>query len=1156
MLVEVGHGDHVAIHRDGYVACNIALPGEEFRLPNSPAHVEISVLRPDDLLNLEIVAVNLRLDTTDAENPVLVVDDPAQPALLVVGFPSQTIFEEAFFDSSAPSPKTPEQDPSPAPAHKPTPPDPNPDNGPKTPSNPGSVQFRLGGESRLVFKVPTDARIPYTVAGLLDWSTFELAVSPIADVPNGATPNTSLPIKEPEATETTLQLPFRLHLSPTHDAVWQHDPNLVNHAGRVELWHTRLATRDANGEAQQLSADNQIGLRAIWSPDYKPGGPVPSPGTSGLSPLPTIAPMDIADRHQIVVLTAAFDGYAANSYQRFVPTQIEATMLMLSPLGGWLRSAGVWDPPTKIRPRIRYVPIGVDHILKGRELEVAARLGIDQAGIDQIDGENPDVDVRPDVAVRRDVAQVAEPLVEAAAAPAAQRAFAIDAQKAFLDPERIALNIYDLDPDGKLDLSQWTHIAAQGRDHYVRLVYEGRLKDLGHRASLVKVTERRFEESPSGVPVAYLRQYMYVVVKEPEKYYPNEGLADEGRGMPLRRVRLTTLVTPHIDNPYDSPPAVTYRSSFWVMVNKQDFLFHGYAEDVAGNRIDFQKPLIFVPDSETDFTSIDDAIKSNRARISASIPGQKVTFAERLPDGDPAAGKDNTSLVAEAIYFENEGPSGDAFFKPRIFAADVHLPAVEALTGSTAITSIRLTKPYLAKGFGDAANKTGTFAEIVSHNAAVPGDLSTAWLGAAFRPAQAGGFSTPSLDIVCVTRSAGPLGGTIADAMSNTFDPKQVFKAGKATLFGAFDLADLLPGDGSVDDHAPKMQVHRQGTNVITDLDWQSPIPPPNPSRPAGIIDFVPVPNKTALKVHAVITKDLAGSAGTFALDGALNDFSIVFLASLEIKFTAFTFASRTGSKTDVNVHLDNDSPIVFEGDLSFVEGLRKIIPPGVFGDGVSIDLIQNPLGVKAGLSIGLPPAPVGVFALKNVAFSAGLTIPFLEGKPVVEFGFASRDKPFLLAVMIFGGGGFFHLELDTGGMRLLEAAFEFGAAAALDIGVASGEVHIMAGIYFKMEKKQLGPPNGEQMVSSLSGYLRCGGSLCVLGIVRVSVEFYLCFTYFFEQKAKGSATLTVEISIACFSKSIELTVERSFGGKGGDPAFVQSMDTPALWAEYADAFA
>jgi hypothetical protein len=1060
------------------------------------------MLRPDDLLNLEVTAVNLRLDATDAENPVLVADDPAQPALLVVGFPPQTIFEEAFFDSSAPAPQTPVQYPAPAPPSA----DPT-----ATLPNPGFVQFRLGGQSRLVFKVPADARIPYTVAGLLDWSAFELAVSPIADVPDGATPDASLPIKEPEATETTLQLPFRLHLSPAHDVAWQHDPDLVAHAGRVELWHTRLATRDANGQAQQLSADNQIGLRAIWSPDYQPGGPVPPPGNSGLSPLPTIAPMDIADRHQIVVLTAAFDGYAANSYQLFVPRQFHATMLMLSPLGGWLRSAGIWNPPARILPRIRHVPIGIDHILTGREAEVAARPGIGQAGI--------------------------------------------GSPKVFLDPEQIAPFIYDLDPNGRLDLSQWTHIAAQGRDHYVRIVYEGKLKELGHRASLVKVTERRFEASPSGAPAAYLRQYMYVIVKEPEKYYPNEGLADDARGMPWRRVRLTTLVTPYIDYPYgphDGNPAVTDRS-FWVMVGKQDFLFHGYAEDVAGNRVDFQKPLIFVPDSETHFDIIDTAIKLNRARIGALIPGQKMTFAEPLPPNDPAAGKDNTSLVTEAIYFENEGTSGDAFFKPRMFAADVHLPAVEALTGSAEVTSIRFTADYRAHGFGDAANTTGTFAEIVKHDADVSGDLSTTVLKSAFSAAQAGGFSTPSLDIVCLTRGAGPLGGTVADAMSNTFDPKQVFKAGVAMLFGTFNLADLLPG-GSVDDHALKMQMHREGTNVITDLDWQSPIAN---QVSAGIVDFVPGGDATALNVHAVITKDLAGDAGTFALDGVLNDFSVVFLASLEIKFTAFTFRLRTGKKPDVNVQLDNASPVAFKGDLVFVEGLRKIIPPGVFGDGVSIDLIQNPVGIQAGLSIGLPPAAVGVFALKNIAFSAGLTIPFSDGKPVVEFGFASRDKPFLLAVLIFGGSGFFHLELDTDGMRLLEAAFEFGATAALDIGVASGEVHIMAGIYFKMEKKQLGAPHGEQMVSSLSGYLRCGGSLCVLGIVRVSVEFYLCFTYFIDlKKAKGSATLTVEISIACFSKSIDLTVERAFGGQGGDPTFAQSMDTPALWAEYADAFA
>ena len=48
-------------------------------------------------------------------------------------------------------------------------------------------------------------------------------------------------------------------------------------------------------------------------------------------------------------------------------------------------------------------------------------------------------------------------------------------------------------------------------------------------------------------------------------------------------------------------------------------------------------------------------------------------------------------------------------------------------------------------------------------------------------------------------------------------------------------------------------------------------------------------------------------------------------------------------------------------------------------GDGVSIDLIENPLGVRAGLELSLPPASVGVFSLKNIAFSAGLTNAMLE---------------------------------------------------------------------------------------------------------------------------------------------------------------------------------
>jgi hypothetical protein len=274
-------------------------------------------------------------------------------------------------------------------------------------------------------------------------------------------------------------------------------------------------------------------------------------------------------------------------------------------------------------------------------------------------------------------------------------------------------------------------------------------------------------------------------------------------------------------------------------------------------------------------------------------------------------------------------------------------------------------------------------------------------------------------------------------------------------------------------------------------------------------------------------------------------------LDAVFINFTEFGFATKTGAKTDVNVKLDPATPIEFAGDLKFVEELRKAIPPDLFGDGPSLDL--SPTGVRAGFSFGLPPVAVGVFALKDVTLGAALTLPFLDGKPTLDFNVSERQRPFLLAVSIFGGGGFFRLQLDTAGMKIVEAAFEFGATASVDLGVASGGVHIMAGIYFKLERIE--PSN--DLAPTLSGYLRMGGYLSVLGLIKVSLEFNLSFTYDgAKDKAYGRATLTVNIEIVFFSTSVEVTVEKAFGGKSGDPDFALMFDKPAVWKEYALAFA
>jgi hypothetical protein len=195
----------------------------------------------------------------------------------------------------------------------------------------------------------------------------------------------------------------------------------------------------------------------------------------------------------------------------------------------------------------------------------------------------------------------------------------------------------------------------------------------------------------------------------------------------------------------------------------------------------------------------------------------------------------------------------------------------------------------------------------------------------------------------------------------------------------------------------------------------------------------------------------------------------------------------------------------------------------------------------------------VGVFALKDISLGAALTLPFLDGKPTLDFNVSDRPHPFLLSVGIFGGGGFFRLQVDTAGIKMVEAAFEFGATASLDLGVASGGVHIMAGIYFKLERKE----PGTDLAPTLTGYLRMGGYLSVLGLIKVSIEFNLSFTYDgAKDKAYGRATLTVKVEIAFFSTSVELTVERAFGGKGGDPKFRELFPAPQVWNDYAQAFA
>jgi hypothetical protein len=1126
--------------------------------------IQFDLLRPDDLLNIHVQGINLRLNAGNRREPVLEIENDDEPAYLVYTFPPQTIAERAYFEAPII-----QIDPDPPENAAGDPDTGKVDNDPEL-DPPGYVDSdrpiaaMLGRPSRLVFKVPAGHRILFTTDGVLDWSALELSVNPIAAIGRVPKPEEiagAPAIQQPKPTETALEMPYRLIISPTASVAWNHRVAPFTHLGRTELWHTRMQLRSPDGLPGELSRTNTAPMRAIWSPDFstiRPPDPVavdPDLGRTAMSP---------NDRHQIVILTSAFRGYvvdkeiflpkplspfgrnilpenpagreestpitgqaAIDAASRlhgsigfkttvpYVPEPFEVQELMLSPLGGWLKSRGYWDPPrTAPPPKPPTLPVDlIDRIVRNPDIVIGPRLfeTEPESRISPIDSAGVGI-IHPDIVFKM---------------------------------------------DEQLDLSEWVHIATQGRDHYVRIVYEGELWPFRHRAALVKITERKFKEA-HGIIGAYMIQRMFIVVREPEKSFNN-------RGLPFKRVRLTTLVTPDIAE----PSIITgTKRSFWVEILTGPpppslFRFHAVGTDVAGEQVDFTIPLMFVSISDLPVSANMKLVanaynsKSKLAERQAEIPGQKVTFA--APNGNPAQAAGNTQLVTESLNLVVNA----AGTPPQMLKAEVKIPQVNELLGTDTATEIRYYKDYVDSGF-DAA--TGVFAEIAKYNDALYSDenpfagIVADTLGANFRSDQAGGFATPNMAVSTLTRELGPVAGQAADALLDSFKPADFFGDGLAFLFGTFDLSKLIPDDpqSTLSKNAPHMTTRTEdipgGKKVIVNLDWR----PQLKNLDLGIAAFEKdYKSPSTLEILGLIEKelkiggDLAGEPA-FQMNGKLTNFRVSVLKSVFINFTEFSFDSRSGQKTDVKVRLDPLVPVEFDGDLKFVEELRQAIPPDLFGDGPSLDI--SPTGITAGFAFALPPIAVGVFALKDVSLGAALTLPFLDGKPVFDFNVSERQQPFLLAVGIFGGGGFFRLQLDTAGMKMLEAAFEFGATAALDLGVASGEVYIMAGIYFSLQRKEDGTSD---LAAVLSGYLRMGGSLSVLGLIKVSVEFNLSFTYdSVTEKAYGRATLTVHVEVLFFSASVELTVERAFGGQSGDPKFGEMYDTAEKWNRYALAFA
>ena len=278
----------------------------------------------------------------------------------------------------------------------------------------------------------------------------------------------------------------------------------------------------------------------------------------------------------------------------------------------------------------------------------------------------------------------------------------------------------------------------------------------------------------------------------------------------------------------------------------------------------------------------------------------------------------------------------------------------------------------------------------------------------------------------------------------------------------------------------------------------------------------------------------------------ALNLFPTAPL--MRLGFDRLAFRAASGRKPEVDVVFRG---IEFVGVLSFIETLKNLIPFDAFSDPPYVDVSTE--GVTAGFSIALPSTAVGVFSLENISLGADARVPFIGNEALtIGFNFCTREKPFRLTVMMIGGGGFVGIRLSPRGLVLLEMALEAGASLSINLGVASGSVSIMVGVYLRLEAD----------AGSLTGYFRIRGEVDVLGLISASITLELSLTYEFATgKLVGRASIEIEVEVFMFSFSVTVSCERRLAGSNGDPTFEQVIgvlpdgSSPA-WSQYCAAFA
>ncbi|MFK4066793.1 hypothetical protein [Streptomyces sp. NPDC029674] len=381
-------------------------------------------------------------------------------------------------------------------------------------------------------------------------------------------------------------------------------------------------------------------------------------------------------------------------------------------------------------------------------------------------------------------------------------------------------------PPTGFDVTQWRHRAALGRDHYVRVMYRGRLFPFGHLADLVRVTERKFDHTRPD-HAAYLNQRFFIMVREPVRGYGELGDNDDQKRLrrlfPFTAVRLLTLVTPDLQKPQTIPGLSSIGGDpdeklafFPASATEDPFQFQVSMTDLEGRLVEFRTPMAFVGklvhENKADVRVVVDHYRSlvsepapeppdlnspNVRRTVADVRGQSIAYAPSRKPGDTTLSTGQLiwgAATTDSILALD--PTDQPRFLPTVRWARAVIPALSRFGGSVGdlTQSVFYPEPYVRSAFAEA-NKGQVFVEL-----AAPVDLSFRHAGQT-----AGALAQPNFPVAGLSRLTGPVAATPspsagaapvdkwAKLAQGRFNPLDYFgELAGAKLFGMFPLTEIL----------------------------------------------------------------------------------------------------------------------------------------------------------------------------------------------------------------------------------------------------------------------------------------------------------------------------------------------------------------------------